>query len=385
MTTDRMTYMEVVHRLKAERAGTVDAVLNTRDHITLDLAEDEDGGLSPVLVFEAPDVEELEGFPHIITPWAHSQIADRTGVPMAYYRRMIADAPGLLRDNLHHWWREEPTNQMVRVVRPVDVYDDGGKVGMNMSQPKVRAWLSDRYRVLDNLDFASTVLATAKETGAMIREAHLDDQRLYLKLMKPEPVEVDAGGETFLLGLIARNSEVGDGSVSVQPVAYRESTGASLIAPDKYKRIHLGGKIDTGVLADDTIAEDNKVVWLKVRDWVNYAFSVKSAETLMEAFQKAVGNKLQVEARKAIHHVITGVGSGDEALAVLEAFMETGDKTQMGVASAIGAAGNKAASYRRKVELEEQAGRLASMDPDEFTSIVDKPATTQQIGRTFGG
>lgn len=380
---ERMTYMEVIARLRAERAGALDAVVNTRDHVRIDIVEDDQGEMVPVVIFETPGVEDLEGFPHLITPWAHSQIADRTGVPMSYYRRMLADAPELMRDNLYHWWLNEPTNQLVRTVRPVDVFDDGGKVGVNMSQPKLRAWLSDRYRVLDNMDFASTVLATAKDAEAKITEAHLDDQRLYLKLMKPEPVEVDQGDE-FMVGLIARNSEVGDGSVSIQPVAYRVGTGASLIAPEKYKRIHLGGKIDTGVLADDTIAEDNKVVWLKVRDWATFAFSVESAEALVEAFQRAAGNKLAVDARKAVHHVISGNGSGDEAMAVLEAFLEAGDKTQMGLACALGKAGDGAASYRRKVELEEEAGRVAAMEPEEFTAMVEKPAASQQIGRTFG-
>lgn len=73
---------------------------------------------------------------------AHQQIASRLNIPFRYYVKMQSEAPDLLDQNINRWLNEKPERRMVRVL-------DG----------KVRAFLSDRYRRLDNLELCAAVAA----------------------------------------------------------------------------------------------------------------------------------------------------------------------------------------------------------------------------------
>ena len=67
------------------------------------------------------------------TKHTHRQIGTFLNIPAKYYDRMHVEAPALLAHNVNHWFKEQPTERMVRTL-------DG----------KARAFLSNRYRRLDN-------------------------------------------------------------------------------------------------------------------------------------------------------------------------------------------------------------------------------------------
>ena len=67
---------------------------------------------------------------------------------------MRSDAPALLAHNVNHWFKTQPAERMVRTL-------DG----------KARAFLSNRYRRLDNFDLLHAVmpvLAELKMTAAKV-------------------------------------------------------------------------------------------------------------------------------------------------------------------------------------------------------------------------
>jgi len=87
-------------------------------------------------------VLSLEGKPDFrINGVAHDQIGNKVGIPSRYYDRMLADEPELLAKNVNTWFQKEPSNRMVRTL-------DG----------TTRAFLSEKYRRLDNHDIAQAVL-----------------------------------------------------------------------------------------------------------------------------------------------------------------------------------------------------------------------------------
>lgn len=75
---------------------------------------------------------------------ASRQIADRLKIPAAYYDRMKAELPDLLDQNVNSWLKQNPETRMVRTL-------DG----------QVRAFLSNRYRRIDNYELAGAVLVSA--------------------------------------------------------------------------------------------------------------------------------------------------------------------------------------------------------------------------------
>ncbi len=103
-----------------------------------------------------------------VTEHAHSQIAARLDIPAKYYNRMHKEAPALLAANVNNWFHSKPERRMVRTL-------DG----------KMRAFLSDRYRRLDNYDLAEAVLPILVEMGEGIRivSTELTDSRMYIKVI----------------------------------------------------------------------------------------------------------------------------------------------------------------------------------------------------------
>lgn len=87
-------------------------------------------------------VEPLE-----INAIAHRQIGTHLKIPAAYYDKMLTQHPQLLSENVNAWFEREPAVRLVRTI--------GGTA---------RAFLSNRYRRIDNLDIAGIVLPVLQDT-----------------------------------------------------------------------------------------------------------------------------------------------------------------------------------------------------------------------------
>ncbi len=80
-----------------------------------------------------------QSFP--ITKSCHSQIADKLEIPFKYYHKMETESPELLIENVNTWLKKSEKDFFIR--------------GLGES---VRAFLSDRYRVIDHLSTYFTAL-----------------------------------------------------------------------------------------------------------------------------------------------------------------------------------------------------------------------------------
>ena len=88
---------------------------------------------------------------------AHRQLGTYLGIPAKYYNRMMAEAPALLVHNLNYWLSEDNAERMIRTL-------DG----------TARAFLSNRYRRIDNYEIASAVLPIIGEAEqARFESCHL--------------------------------------------------------------------------------------------------------------------------------------------------------------------------------------------------------------------
>lgn len=113
-----------------------------------------------------------------VNPLAHQQISTRLGIPLKYYQRMQRESPALLDANVNNWLQQTRDRRMLRVM-------DGN----------VRAFLSDRYRRLDNLELCAAVFPIIKDMkGAVIESCEITDAHLYLKVINRRmKVEVAVG------------------------------------------------------------------------------------------------------------------------------------------------------------------------------------------------
>ena len=125
-------------------------------------------GDSPVIrVLDREGIDQIE--PLEIQQTAHQQIGTYLDIPSKYYDRMLQRDPALLSYNVNRWFQKEPEQKLLRTM-------DG----------KARAFLSNRYRRIDNLDIARVVLPIIGEMdGARFESCEITDDRMYLKVVNP--------------------------------------------------------------------------------------------------------------------------------------------------------------------------------------------------------
>ena len=98
--------------------------------------------------------------PMTITGIAHRQIGTHLRIPAAYYDRMREERPDLLAYNANIWFKQESSQRMLRTL-------DGS----------ARAYLSNRYRRIDNIDIAGVTLPIAPCAGTVQRCGLVDFRR----------------------------------------------------------------------------------------------------------------------------------------------------------------------------------------------------------------
>lgn len=387
-TVPASEFSTVVAKMQAEQKLRADAILNTRDHVELEIVQTVGGEPDVHARFHTPDLETLNGISASITPFAHRQIAERNNIPFPYYQRMLADQPELLLRNVHTWWRSEPEMRMARTIRPVDLADGQATIGPTT----LRGWLSDRFRVLDNLPFCVTVLQQAEEAGATIQAAHLDEERFYLKLVSPRlEAKIDRGrhdpvDDVLQAGIIVRNSEVGDGRVSVRPYVYRLVCTNGMIAMKEYAQVHLGSRNQLGLLSAEAIEADARAVWLQVRDYVKHAFNPDTLKETVEMFERADKVRIQAKATDAVANVVQHFDlAASEAQGILERYLRGNEDTMFGLVNAVTQYAHEGPDFRRQVELEEIGGRLLATAPTDFTALVNRTVGDRELAKMFAG
>ena len=139
----------------------------------------------------------------------HRQIGSALNIPAKYYDMMRKTKPGLLAENVNSWLSGRDQSYMIRSM------DYGaGRVA--------RAFLSDRYRRIDNMEIASAVLPLfAGKEEMKVVSSEVTENRLYLKIVNHRLEAEVAPGDLVQAGVVISNSEVGLGAVSVQPLVYR--------------------------------------------------------------------------------------------------------------------------------------------------------------------
>ena len=101
----------------------------------------------------------------------HRQVASALGIPAKYYDLMQSQKPELLAENVNAWFADRTSSYMVRSM-------DYG------SGQVARALLSERYRRIDNMEIATSVLPLfAGNDQYEVMSCEVTENRLYLKVV----------------------------------------------------------------------------------------------------------------------------------------------------------------------------------------------------------
>ncbi|MBK7238185.1 MAG: DUF932 domain-containing protein [Sterolibacteriaceae bacterium] len=346
------TLVDLAVELKRQLKSKKDLVVPS-SHMTCSTGESK---LCSLLIHEADGLRAYE-----TTELARRQLADKLKIPFAYFERMRQEQPALLDRNVNTWFGVEDENRMIRTL-------DG----------KVRAVLSSRYRRLDNFDLAEQVLPVLQRLpGARFESVELTDTKMYLKVVTPSVEYEVAPGDVIQAGVVVSNSEVGCGTLSVQPLIYRLVCSNGLIASDRsLRKTHIGKMIETGdeavtVFQDDTLRADDKAFFLKVRDVVQAAVSEATFRQIGDKLQKTMGIRLTADLVKTVAVLANRYGLNEpERTGVLQHLIEGHDLSAYGLVNAVTHFSQEVGDYDRATEFESLGGKLIDLSQNEWKELV---------------
>lgn len=324
---------------------------------------------SPLMSFSStPDsgnvlaIEEGNGrVPYRLTELARRQLAEKLRIPFSYFERMREEQPDLLDHTVNTWLQADTERRLVRTL-------DG----------KVRAILSDRYRRLDNVDLAEQVLPLLQRLPqARFESLELTETHLYLKVVTGLSVEVFPG-DVVQAGVVVSNSEVGQGSLCVQPLVYRLLCSNGLIVPDySLRKAHIGRAMSAledaiTVYSDETRLADDRAFFLKVRDVIHAAVSEATFAPVARRLQATRSIQLTGDPAKTVHVLAERyVLTEQERSGVLRHLIEGGELSGYGLVNALTHYSQTVPDYERATDFELLGGKLIDLPPRAWVELAD--------------
>lgn len=276
---------------------------------------------------------------------------------------MLAEAPELLTANVNDWLSRKSDRRMVRTM-------DGS----------ARAFLSDRYRRFDNEDVMEAVLPVLMESSDIrVESADVTDTRLYLKAVFPKLEGEVKRGDVVQAGVVISNSEIGLGSIKIQPMVFRLVCLNGMIAEDSgLNRYHVGRRVDgdgvdvAQLFRDETLQADDRALQLKIADVVRGAMAEAQFKRLIEKMVAATEGAQIEQPVAAVEILAKKVGlNGEEKNSALLPLIRGGDFSRWGVLNAVTEIANTHNDYDRATEIESIGGQILNLPAGEWREIAE--------------
>jgi hypothetical protein len=357
---------EIVRQAESKK----DYLVNTAD---LEVgAGDSDGG-ELMLAFRDPSVDFK---PVVVGATAHQHFSEQLNIPMAYYRRMQAEAPDLLATSVNRWMGLKPRKATLRTL-------DG----------KARALMSDKFRTdLDNIQLAEAALPAIQAANMEIVSCELTETRLYIKAVDksiqrhiPSNFRMGDGSHHMFRvpsgdicpAIQIQNSEIGYASLSITG-GWLDGGCTNLawfFRERGLKKIHVGARLDVGdelyrMLSDDTKNATDIAIWKQFRDAVKAAISEEGFDDLVGTLTKTAQNQIEGDPVKCVEITAKKFGLTDNQRgSVLQHLIRGGDLSQFGLANAVTSAANETEDYDNATALEGLGGKIIELKPTEWVEL----------------
>lgn len=308
------------------------------------------------------------------TDYAHGQIAQYTGVPKTYYDKLKGENPKLLSRNVNHGLEKHSADK-----------DKNGKLETRLVRTyrnNVRAFLSSSYRRLDSYDMAQAILPILVEKQFEVVSSEITDSRTYIKALTPKITADVKPGDTVQYGLLISNSDVGAGSVRVEPMIYRLVCSNGLISNSAIRKFHIGKTMAaediTELLTEETLSLTDQAFWAQVRDIVYASMEPKMFETevnrireatsvpiknfdlplVVELSMKTVGVEGELVKQNIIQYLANGAdGAGLTKWGLVNGFTY--------------AAQSDIVSYDQSIQLERAGSKILDLAPSQWKRIAE--------------
>jgi hypothetical protein len=343
---------------------------------------DEDGVTSVDGVYRPTDVAD-EG------------LANKLGIPSAYLKRLRGVRPDLYDANVNGWLHGNPDPQPeehgggVHMIHGPNFVDPDSRKfllrafrGDDNSEGVARAFLSDRYGIIDNFDVLVAAMNGIKQSGAQatIDRCDLSDRRMFVRVSAPEvavlapellagyrsPFSGQSGDELPIVhaGFVISNSEVGVGSYTLTPqVVVKVCSNGMTRTAEAMRRTHIGERMSEGVVNWSQSTERKALELITsmtsdaVATFLDGSYVQRVVDEVTEQATTPVRSDAVQEVTKRLRF------TDDEAAGVLDHFIRGGQTTAGGVMQAV-------TSFSQTVRDVERAYELEAMGMDALALAV---------------
>lgn len=300
--------------------------------------------------------------PLTISQTAVRQIGAHLNIPGTYMDRMRSEAPGLMATTINEWLSlSEPIQRLLRTYS---------------HEALLRAFLSNRYRRIDNIDILTTVLPILEKIpDAQFVSSQITENKMYIKVVNPRLQAEVEKGDIVQAGIIISNSEIGSGSLTVQPLMYRLiCLNGTVVNDASIRKIHLGraNESDENLIMyrDETKIAEDKAFLMKIEDTVNSVIDEVVFKKIVQRMKDA--NQIHVTAPISDFVELASKDiklSKEESKGVLQRFIEGRNYSKYGLHNAITRYSQDVQSYDRATELEEIGGEVLSMPNRKWKNL----------------
>lgn len=307
-------------------------------------------------------IEGMPGERFGISNHCHGQIASRLNYPKKFYDHLRNDHSELFDHTVNQLFRLEPERRMIRTL-------DGD----------ARAFLSNRYRRIDNLEVAEAVLPVLQGAAEMtIASCEVTTRRLYIKAIFPKTEMEVKVGDPVQAGVVISNSEIGAGRFMVESLVYRLVCSNGMISPDySFRKNHTGKVNSTGedaleLFRDETIRADDRALMLKMQDLVTNAMNATGFGAIVRQMQETTERHIEGDPVKAVEVLANRYTlQQSEQTSVLTHLIQGGDLSQYGVLNAVTRASQDVTDYDRATELERLGGTVLTLPEKDWKAIAE--------------
>lgn len=361
---------ELIATVREQSAQKRDLIADTKEQVRMIAVDEMPNGVGIVTLAEG--AAELERF--TVSQTAHEQIAAWLSIPWKYYGRLLADHRDLVLQQVNALFEREPGRRMVRTLGT-----------------EVRAFLSDRYRRIDNdAVLAETLPALMRADGTLpaneIIGSHISADSMRVRVLWTDPALEQVIGRTrdgkpdiVKPGFEIGNSETGRGTCKVNGFFYRSFCRNGCVfglqEAIAFSRTHLGGRVVAGlgmeVFSDETRAKDDAALIAQVTDIMRALGSPEFIERMGDSLRAlTTGEKIAMPV-KGIEVLAKEVGlRGNEVDSVLENLIRDADYSRWGALNAITAVANRdEVSEERSLELQDLGAQLLTMNLNQWQRI----------------
>lgn len=297
---------------------------------------------------------------------AHNQIGTALKIPASYYDYMRDKNPQLLADNVNSWFQKEPKDRMLRTM----VYE-------NSDQRMLRAVVGPTYNPIDNYPVASTILPIiADMKDAIIESCEITEQRMYIKVVNPRLTTEVVPGDIVQSGILISNSEVGMGSLIIQPLVYRLVCSNGMVVNEAgQRRRHVGRRNiadeDFSLYTDETKRLDDMALLAKIRDTVRAVVDETQFNKVVKMMRDAKEAKITTTNIPGMVE-LTGNDFGftkAEGESILNYLIRGNDLSLYGMANAVTRAAQDVESYDRSTAMEGIGYNILGMSASKWNRL----------------